>query len=111
MATADGDAARFSQLLTEYKKAPQVTRDRLYIETMQQVLRNSSKLVIDSSSKSLLYLPVDRLMDGRAAQSSATDAAAQAAQAASTALEYGQSVSRSRDREAVRFGRDRDLGR
>ena len=63
IAQADGDAQRFNRVLTEYHKAPAVTRDRLYIETMQQVFSNVSKVMIDSRSGSnLLYLPLDKLM-------------------------------------------------
>jgi membrane protease subunit HflK len=61
--TAEGDAARFRQVATEYARAPQVTRDRLYLETMQQIFSNTSKVLIDSKSSSpLLYLPFDKLL-------------------------------------------------
>ena len=60
---AEGDAARFRQVVTEYNKSPQVTRDRLYIDTMQQVLSNSSKVLIDQKSGgNLLYIPLDKMM-------------------------------------------------
>jgi modulator of FtsH protease HflK len=60
---AEGDAARFRQVVTEYNKSPQVTRDRLYIDAVQQVLANSSKVLIDQKSGgNLIYLPLDRLM-------------------------------------------------
>jgi len=64
VARAEGDAQRFNSILTEYAKAPEVTRDRLYIEAMEQVLSNSSKLMIDkdSSSGSVMYLPLDQLL-------------------------------------------------
>ena len=63
IATAQGDASRFKAVLTEYSKAPQVTRERLYIETMQQIYSNASKVYIDSKAPgSLLYLPLDKLM-------------------------------------------------
>ncbi|HEY6133082.1 MAG TPA: FtsH protease activity modulator HflK [Rubrivivax sp.] len=63
VAQADGDAQRFRSVLGEYQKAPAVTRDRLYIETMQQVYSNVSKVMVDSRSGSnLLYLPLDKLM-------------------------------------------------
>lgn len=61
---AEGDSARFTQVLAEYRKAPQVTRDRLYLETMQTVFENTSKVFIDSKSgNNLLYLPLDKLME------------------------------------------------
>lgn len=63
VAQAEGDAQRFRSVLTEYQRAPAVTRDRLYLETMQQVYANVSKVMIDSRSGSnLLYLPLDRLL-------------------------------------------------
>jgi modulator of FtsH protease HflK len=63
VAVAEGDAQRFRSVLTEYQKAPAVTRDRLYLETMQQVYGNVSKVLVDSRQGSnLLYLPLDRLM-------------------------------------------------
>jgi membrane protease subunit HflK len=63
IATAEGDSTRFKQVLTEYSKAPEVTRERLYLDTMQQIFANTSKVYIDSRSNSnLLYLPLDQLM-------------------------------------------------
>ncbi len=63
IAQADGDAQRFRSILTEYQRAPQVTRDRLYLETMQQVYSNVSKVMVESRNGSnLLYLPLDRLL-------------------------------------------------
>ena len=64
--TAEGDASRFSQVLTEYARAPQVTRQRLYLETMQQVFTNTSKVYIDARANgNLLYLPLDKLISGQ----------------------------------------------
>jgi membrane protease subunit HflK len=63
IATAEGDASRFKQVLAEYAKAPAVTRERLYIETMQQVLSSTSKVMLDyKGGGNLLYLPLDKLM-------------------------------------------------
>ena len=63
IAQADGDAQRFRSVLAEYQRAPAVTRDRLYLETMQQVYSSVSKVMIDSRSGSnLLYLPLDKLL-------------------------------------------------
>jgi membrane protease subunit HflK len=60
---AEGDASRFKSILTEYSKAPGVTRDRLYLDMMQSVLGNSSKVFIDQKSNgNLLYMPLDKLM-------------------------------------------------
>jgi modulator of FtsH protease HflK len=74
VAQAEGDAQRFRSVLAEYQKAPVVTRDRLYLETMQQVYSNVTKVMIDSRAGSnLLYLPLDRLLQqgGAAAAGSA----------------------------------------
>jgi len=63
IASAEGDASRFKQVLAEYSKAPAVTRERIYIETMQQVLSTTSKVMMDfRGNGNLLYLPLDRLM-------------------------------------------------
>ncbi len=60
---AEGDAARFKQLEAEYRKAPGGTRDRLYLETMQQIYQATTKVLIDSRQGSqLLYLPLDKLI-------------------------------------------------
>jgi modulator of FtsH protease HflK len=68
VAQAEGDAQRFRSVLTEYQKAPAVTRDRMYLETMQQIYSNVTKVMVDSRSGSnLLYLPLDRLLQGGAA--------------------------------------------
>jgi membrane protease subunit HflK len=63
VAQAEGDASRFRQVLAEYEKAPAVTRDRIYLDTMREVYSNVSKVLIDSKSGSnLLYLPLDKLV-------------------------------------------------
>jgi membrane protease subunit HflK len=62
IANAQGEASRFSQILTEYKRAPQVTRERMYLDTMQTVMNNTSKVIVDQKGgNSLLYLPLDKL--------------------------------------------------
>lgn len=63
VAQAEGDSQRFRSVLTEYQKAPQVTRDRLYLDALQQVFSNVSKVVIDSKGgANLLHLPLDKIM-------------------------------------------------
>jgi membrane protease subunit HflK len=70
--TAEGDASRFKQVLTEYSKAPEVTRSRMYLETVQQIYANTSKVMIDAKgSGNLLYLPLDKLMQATAAATAA----------------------------------------
>ena len=63
IAEADGESQRFLALMSEYQKAPEVTRQRLYLETMQEVLRNSGKVLLDvKEGNNLTYLPLDRIM-------------------------------------------------
>lgn len=63
VADAEGNAARFKQVLTEYQKAPAVTRDRMYLDTMQQIFSNTSKLMMDvKSSGNMVYLPLDKIL-------------------------------------------------
>jgi membrane protease subunit HflK len=67
VADAEGEAERFSKLLAAYEKAPAVTRQRLYLETVEQVLGNSSKVLVDTKgSNNMMYLPLDKLMERRA---------------------------------------------
>ena len=71
IADAQGEAARFEALLTEYKKAPRVTRDRLYIEAVEEVYGNSSKVIVDSEgSGNMMYLPLDQLINRQSRQGS-----------------------------------------
>lgn len=64
VAEAEGEAQRFLKLLTEYERAPGVTRERLYLETIETVLASSKKVVVDTKgSGNLLYLPIDKLLE------------------------------------------------
>lgn len=86
---AKGEADRFTKLVTEYRKAPEVTRERLYLETMQEVYSNTSKVLVSGKDgqSNLLYLPLDKMVEGSrntgspvsAPVSSANDAANRAA--------------------------------
>ena len=68
ISTAEGDASRFKQVQTEYAKAPEVTRQRMYLETMQQIYANTSKVMVDAKGQgNLLYLPLDKLMQAASA--------------------------------------------
>jgi len=72
IADADGEAARFEALLVEYQKAPRVTRDRLYIDAIEDVYSRTNKVLIDSEgSGNLLYLPIDQLIRQAGAASAA----------------------------------------
>jgi modulator of FtsH protease HflK len=63
VAQAQGDAQRFRSVLTEYQKAPQVTRDRMYLDTMQQIYGNVTKLVVDAKQgANMMVLPLDKIM-------------------------------------------------
>lgn len=105
IAQAEGDAQRFTSVLTEYKKAPAVTRDRLYTDTMKEVYANVSKVYVDSRNNSnLLYLPLDKLIQQAGAASAPAQGAAAEAGAAQPAQPPALDV-RSRDGQR---SRDRD---
>jgi len=66
IATAEGEASRFTQTRTEYEKAPEITRKRIYLETMEYVLANTSKVVMSvKDGNNLMYIPLDKLMQNR----------------------------------------------
>ncbi|AMP00343.1 hflK protein [Collimonas arenae] len=72
-ANAEGDASRFKQVLTEYQKAPAVTRDRMYLDTMQQIFANTTKVMVDAKNgNNLLYLPLDKLIAQSAASATSS---------------------------------------
>ena len=63
IARAEGEASRFEQILSEYQKAPEITRDRLYLESLEKVLSNSTKLIIDQQGgNNIIYLPLDQII-------------------------------------------------
>ena len=108
VAQAQGDAQRFKSLVTEYQKAPQVTRDRLYIDAMQQIYSNTTKVLVDAKQGSnLLYLPLDKIIQQTAqpaASAASADTAGGAAANAATgnaanALDVRARDGRSRDRD------------
>jgi modulator of FtsH protease HflK len=103
VAQAEGDAQRFRSVLAEYQKAPGVTRDRLYIDTMQQVYSNVSKVMVESRNGSnLLYLPLDKLMQaaGVPPATAVAPAPGAAAESAPTVIDVrSRDGGRSRDRE------------
>ncbi|QDD65268.1 FtsH protease activity modulator HflK [Herbaspirillum seropedicae] len=112
VANAEGDASRFTQVQEAYAKAPAVTRDRMYIETMQQIFANTTKVMVDAKSGSnLLYLPLDKLIqqtgpEAAAAGKPAAAAAAPAASAANPASNAGNDTVYSS--ELMRDMRNRD---
>jgi len=98
---AEGDASRFRQVVTEYNKAPQVTRDRLYIEAMQQILSNSSKVLVDQKGgNNLLYLPLDKLIQATGTPPVEAPKPAEAAPPQEPTTARSREAFRSREREA-----------
>ena len=69
---SEGEAYRFNQILEEYLKAPVVTKERLYRETLEEVLGSTSKVIVDSNSDSLMYLPIDQLINSSRSSSSSS---------------------------------------
>ena len=69
VANAEGEVSRFDKLLTEYKKAPKVTRDRLYLDAMQNLYSNSTKVMVDvEGGNNLMYLPLDKIIEQNKSQ-------------------------------------------
>ncbi len=97
IADADGESDRFTQVLVEYQRAPAVTRERMYIETLEAVLSTSTKVLVDTEgSNNLLYLPLDQLMQRRPTAVSGEPASSVAAPPPSA------TAPRSRERDATR---------
>ena len=103
---AEGAASRFKQIIVEYEKAPAVTRERMYLDMMQQVMGNISKVMVDQKNgNSLLYLPLDKLMESTRAAGASTEAPAAPAPVTSqssdnTAAQRARDSLLSRNREA-----------
>lgn len=108
VAQARGDAERFKSVLTEYQKAPQVTRERMYVDTMQQIYGNVTKVMVDSKQgNNLLYLPLDKLMQMSAATGAVpTTQGAQGSPLPAAASQSPSTGVRTRDAER---SRSRDL--
>ena len=105
IATAEGDASRFGQVLVEYQKAPAVTRDRMYLDTMQQIFGNVTKVLVDQKGgNNLLMLPLDKLVQMSGGAAAAPEATAKPS-AMPEATPPGESPTRSR--ESFR-GRERE---
>ena len=114
VSTAQGDAARFRQILAEYEKAPQVTRERMYLDTVQQILSSTTKIVVDQKGgNNLLYLPIDKIM--QMSQQSAAPVTVEAPRASSSPDASSSATATIPEplptrRDAMR-SRDRDAGR
>jgi len=92
---SEGEAYRFTQILTEYLKAPVVTKERLYRETLEEVLGSTSKVIVDSNSNSLMYLPIDQLINS--SRSSRSSSSVSTFQDSPTSQSNDGSVLRSRE--------------
>lgn len=97
VADAQGEASRFTQLLAQYQQAPEVTRRRLYLEAMEDIYANSSKVLVDTGKgNNLIYLPVDKILEQRRQPAAALAGQPNRAPAASAAAEASTAT---RDRE------------
>jgi membrane protease subunit HflK len=108
VAQAQGDSQRFKSVLTEYQRAPQVTRDRMYLEAMQQIYSSVTKVLVESRQGSnLLYLPLDKILQ-QVAQSGAAVAAEPSAAAAAPAQSPAAPAGATGDSRARDNSRTRD---
>ena len=98
--SAQGETSRFTQLLAEYQRAPEVTRERLYIDTLQSVMERSPKVMIDvQGGNSLMLLPLDQLLGRSSAGSGSMDLTGSGSDTESLIDEFRRNVRRSRERE------------
>jgi membrane protease subunit HflK len=105
---AQGDTQRFNAVLAQYQKAPQVTRDRLYLETMQQIYASVTKVLVESrQGSSLLYLPLDRLLQQVASGTAAIAPEPAVPPSGPAAGSSGSSAADARTRDNAR-GRERE---
>lgn len=108
IANAQGEASRFSKVLVEYQKAPGVTRDRMYLEAMQQIFNSTTKVMVDTkANNSMIYLPLDKLIAQTAAESAVAQTPAPVVNPTESApyVESSRLNDRSRD---IRSSRERE---
>jgi membrane protease subunit HflK len=99
---AEGETSRFNQLLAEYQRAPEVTRERIYIDTMESVMSRSPKVLIDiENGNNLMFLPLDQLLSGGSNRQGSSQGDAESGNGSTQSLmdEFKKNVSRSRSRE------------
>lgn len=108
VANAEGEASRFGQVLTEYRKAPRVTRERMYLEAMQNVYTNTTKVMIDTKGNgNLLLMPLDKLIQSTGAGAAALQPSRQQTDSPpSAAPSRSSSIDDVRDRDFLRSSRD-----
>ncbi len=107
IANAEGDASRFKQILVEYEKAPAVTRERMYLDMMSQVMGNVSKVMVDQKNgNSLLYLPLDKLIESSRGAGSPADVSAAKTDTAPASSENNDNSAAQRARDSL-LSRDR----
>ena len=99
---AQGDAQRFDQIVAQYQKAPQVTRDRLYTDAMQELYGKTTKVLVDSKGSNIINLPLDKLLPAKAAEAVAATAAAAPAAPASNSNTGSAASPDPRGREDLR---------
>jgi membrane protease subunit HflK len=88
--TAEGNAARFNQVVAEYAKAPGVTRDRMYLDTMQQIFSSTSKVMVDTKSANTINLPIDQMLSRSVANEAAMGSRSGPVMPATQAQQSGQ---------------------
>jgi membrane protease subunit HflK len=108
VANAQGESQRFRSLLAEYQKAPQVTRDRLYLDSMQQIYGNVTKVLVESrQGGNMLFLPLDKILQQVAAGGAAAATPDVPAPASPAGTPAPSSSTSARDRDNAR-GRERE---
>lgn len=111
IAKAEGETARFKLVFSEFKRAPQVTRERMYLDAVQQVLSSSSKVMIDNKGgNNLLYLPLDKLVQQSGGRAAAAAGAVAASESAQSILPPSSAPSSQGDLRGRDFLRDRARG-
>ena len=94
---ANGNASRFDQILTQYNKAPEVTRQRLYLDAQEQIMSSTTKIIVDQKGgNNMLYLPLDKLMEQTRSSNAAAAATANAAKDEEPTMDNTRSLSRDR---------------
>lgn len=102
VAQAEGDAHRFDAVLAEYRRAPQLTRERMYLDAMRDVYSGANKIIVDARAGSLMYLPLEQLMAQRGTATTAASQAASTPQNAAAAQPQPDVGARSREGERSR---------